>query len=171
LRIVGEKIKADTLNKVPDSSIVPSALLKSVEGTKMPLSPVSLDSTSYPAPANYTYQASGAHYFIFSVRRMESRVMGVKAGIGDFNHFVSDGDSLTTTLEPLSAGNAMIVVKSFKNAAAAKRYMAAFTAARTLVREYKASEYQIMIISAHNYRKLVSDGQIDPYEAFYKSHY
>lgn len=165
LRIVAEKIKADTLNRIPDSSIIATNKLN--PGT----SRTPLDSANFPPPESYLYQPNTPHYFVFAVNKMEPKVMGVKAGIGDFNTFTSADDSLVTNLEPLAAGHAMVVVKSFKNATAAKRYMTMFKAARALVREYKPDEYDLYIISANNYRKLTADGQIAPYKAFYSSFY
>ncbi|MEO6832904.1 MAG: hypothetical protein ABI378_10460, partial [Chitinophagaceae bacterium] len=170
LRIVGEKIKADTLNRKRDSSVIATNILKP-GGAIKPQGRPSLDSAGFPPPENYTYQPKLPHYFVFAVNRMESKAMGVKAGLGDFNKFTSAEDSLTTIIEPLSGGHAIIVVKSFKNATAAKRYLSMFKASQSLVREYKPDEYNLFIISANNYRKLMADGQMVPYQDFYKRNY
>ena len=102
---------------------------------------------------------------------METKAMGVKAGIGDLNTFKFGAANLEVFIEPMPGGKAIIVVKSFKNAAGAKAYMTQFRDAKTLVREYEANEYQTFVISAPNYRKLMADRAIGSYMVFYRGHY
>ncbi len=185
LAFVTEKRKADTVKRVPDASL-PAALLTPGAGNNTlnaagpagpanPANPASaklpIDTATGPVPTDYSYKPQDRHYFIFSVGKMESKVMGVKAGIGDLNKFTANSDGLTTEIQPMAGGKVAIVVKSFKNAAAAKSYMSMFQAAKMLVREYQPNEYQTFIISANNYRKLESDGMIGTYMVFYRSHY
>jgi len=179
LSFVSTKRKADTLKAaIPDSSnlaVTNPAQVADPMGSSTtqnlntkPNIPVD---TTGPVPTTYTYKPQEPHYFIFLANKMETRVMGVKAGINDLNKFTSSGDGLETDIVPISAGKVMIIVRSFKSAAAAKSYMAMFKAAKTLVREYQPDEFQTLIISARNYRKLAADGVTGSYLDFYRGHY
>jgi hypothetical protein len=72
---------------------------------------------------------------------------------------------------PLKAGKGLIVVKTIKNAGAARTYLTGFDATKMLVREFKPEEYQTFIISAANYRKMVHDGSVSSYLPFYRQHF
>ncbi len=122
-------------------------------------------------PAEYTYKPAEAHYFIFAVNKVEQKALGVKAGLSDLNTFRFSSANLETAMLPMKAGRAIVVVKTFKNAGAARTYLAAFNEAKTLVREYNANEYQTFVISAANYRKLVADGGVGSYLPYYRAHY
>jgi hypothetical protein len=102
---------------------------------------------------------------------MEPRAMGVKAGLGDLNTFKFASASLETSIEPMAAGKAVVIVRTFKNAAAAKQYLTQFRDAKMLVREYQPNEYQSFIISATNFQKLRADRGVGSYLPFYRSHY
>lgn len=135
--------------------------------------PAAIDSVAaMPAiPAQYTYKAGAEHYFVFQYPRMEPRAMGVRAGLTDFNNLKFSGQGLESTVEPLPGGGGLIVTRKFKNAAAAKAYLAQFRSTSLLTREYKAEEYKVFIISAPNFLKLMSDRDIPAYLNFYKSRY
>ncbi len=129
------------------------------------------DTSSLPVPAEYAHKPSEPHYFIFAVNKVEQKTMGVKAGIADLNTFRYSMANLSSEVVAMKAGKGIIAVKTFKNMAAARTYLAAFNDAKMLVREYNANEYQTFIISAPNYRKLVHDGSIGSYLPFYRAHY
>jgi len=65
----------------------------------------------------------------------------------------------------------MIITRRFGNAAQAKIYMNEFRKASALTREYTAADYQVFIISASNYLKLMADRSVQPYLNFYKTLY
>ena len=110
-------------------------------------------------------------HVLFAANKMEPRVMGVRAGLGDMNTFKYAGQNLDVSVESMNAGRAVVVVKSFKNAAAAKAYVAQFRYAPQLVREFNANKYQTLIISASNFRKLMADRGLGSYLPFYRAHY
>ena len=131
-----------------------------------------IDSLKAIAPAAYTYKASEEHYFVFYFKQMSTKVMGVKAGLGDFNTLKFGAQNLTSNLEMLQRGSeGMVISKRFSNASQAKIYMNEFRKAGALTREFAAADYEIFIISASNYLKLLADRNIQPYLTFYKGKY
>jgi hypothetical protein len=187
LSYVSERRKSDTLNRIPDNAATIPAngagtatasgsgpIITPAPGTTAPVITApdnAVDTSSLPAPDDYAYKPNESHYFIFGINKMEPRAMGVKAGISDLNTFRYNTVNLTASVVPLKAGRAMIVVKTFKNAAAARTYLASFRDAKMLVREYQPNEYQTFVISASNYRKLIKDGSFSSYLPFYRDHY
>ncbi len=122
-------------------------------------------------PAAYTYVPGEVHYFIFVFPKMESKAMGVKAGIGDFNTLQFGSQNLTSKIELLKNQKGIIVVEKFANAAQARIYLNSIRTAPQLFREYTSGEYQLIMISAKNYLKLMADRDIDAYQQFYSSKY
>jgi tetratricopeptide (TPR) repeat protein len=124
-----------------------------------------------PPPATYAYQPQGVHYVLFYFKKMESKAMGVKAGLTDFNTFNYSNQSLNTNLEMLKPDQGIITIKQFPTAAHAKIYINAVKSNNLLLKEYKSDEYQMMVISENNYKKLAADKDVIPYTGFYKANY
>lgn len=135
------------------------------EGTITPV-PVPAD-----APEQYTYRPAEEHYFVFAFPKMEQKAMGVKAGLTDFNSFKFTGQNLKSTIDMLSAQQGLLVTRSFKSSAQAKIYQNVFRQTPQLTREYKAGDYEVFIISANNYKKLLKDRSVAAYLTFYKANY
>lgn len=123
------------------------------------------------APAAYTYNPKEEHYMIFYFPKSESRAMGVKAGISDFNVFKYGGQGLTTSLKMLRADQGVITVRKFTSAAAAKNYMSSLRSNALIFKEYKPSEYQMFPVSASNFLKMEADKDVPGYLKFYKANY
>jgi tetratricopeptide (TPR) repeat protein len=123
------------------------------------------------APPSYTYNPKQAHIYLFYFHKMESKTMGVKVGLNDFNTFNYSKQHLKTDVEMFKPDQGIIAVKTFPNAAAAKIYMNVVNANKLILKEYKNSEYQTLIISEDNFSKLNTDKNILPYLDFYKKHY
>jgi len=169
LSYVSERRKVDTVKMTPSARLPDSLIAPAANSGTLTKTPAEMDAE--PAPADYTYRPQEAHYFVFAANKMEPRVMGVKAGIGDLNTFKFGSAGLETIIEPMMAGKAIIAVKSFKNATAAKSYMSQFRDAKMLVREYEPNEYQTFVISASNFRKLMADKAVGSYLVFYRGRY
>jgi tetratricopeptide (TPR) repeat protein len=176
LNYVTLRMKTDTLKRVPGNTLTPGTGSNMPPANAIPNAPATgtmppADTSSLPVPAEYTFNAAEPHYFVFAVNKMEPKAMGVKAGLSDMNTFRFSSANLEASVVPLKSGKAMIVVKAFKNMAAARTYITSFRDAKMLVREYKPDEYETFIISAPNYRKLVKDGSFSSYLPFYRQHY
>jgi hypothetical protein len=123
------------------------------------------------APKSYTYNPQEEHYVIVAIPAMDQRAMGMKVGIGDFNTFRFGTQNLKTDASMLSPTQGIIFTKSFKALAQAKIYMNVLGATSQIFREYRNNEYEIMMISANNFLKLLTDKDLKPYTAFYKANY
>ncbi|MBS1643803.1 MAG: hypothetical protein JST36_02085 [Bacteroidetes bacterium] len=168
LRLAQEKIKSDSNSIRLDSIKLALTKLKPNNGGTD--SSASISENEAP-PKEYAYEPNAPHYFLFVADKMEPKVMGIKAGLADFNMFSFSEDKLETEILPMANGKALIVVKKFKDQMAAKRYLTMFNKVRMMTREFKPDEYQLMLISAKNFLKLVAEGAIEPYETYYQSHY
>ncbi len=122
-------------------------------------------------PGQFTYNAKAPHYCVVSIPGIESRTLGLKAAIADFNTFRFADKNLSTLMDVEGAQLGTIVVKAFPDAASAKSYMNTLKGTSQIFREYKANEYHVFIISADNYLKVLSDKSIDNYLKFYSQHY
>jgi tetratricopeptide (TPR) repeat protein len=175
--VQGQK-KADTLNRQPTTvqlattnasapAITPTPGNMPVAQSAVPPSSTAMANL----PVAYTYKPAEEHYFIFYVKNKDNKAMGLKAGLTDFNTMKYGGAQLTNTMEMLVGNEGMVVVKKFKNAAAAKGYLAEFKKTQILTREFSNGQYQVFVISSSNYLKLTTDRAIQPYLTFYRSKY
>ncbi|MCY1548772.1 hypothetical protein D9M68_849020 [compost metagenome] len=78
---------------------------------------------------------------------------------------------LTTSLTPLDGQKNIVVVKEFKNAAAAKAYISNLKKQANLFRDFSANEYEVIMVSSDNIIKLFTDKDWAKYQEFYKNKY
>jgi hypothetical protein len=102
---------------------------------------------------------------------MEQRAMGVKAAIGDFNTFKYGSLGLDVESTVLNQKEGVIAVQKFDGPTKAKIYMNDLRGTAQVFREYKTGEYQLLLISESNYRKLLADNALGPYLDFYSKNY
>ncbi|MBA3829580.1 MAG: hypothetical protein H0X33_11635 [Taibaiella sp.] len=131
----------------------------------------SLPANSTSTGKAYQYAPGDVHYCVIVLPGLESRAMGVKAAITDFNTFNFSAQKLNLNMDALSGTQALVVAKSFTNAAQAKSYMNSLKGTAPIFRDYKSGEYQVFIISANNYIRLFNDRSVQNYLLFYKSFY
>lgn len=127
--------------------------------------------TDGAVPPAYTYDPKEEHLVIFTFKNMEQRTKGVEAAINDFNKFKFGSLQLQTELNMLNAVDGLITIKSFTNRNQAVIYMNSLKKTAQVFREYRSNEYEIMMISASNYNKLVTDKNVESYSRFFKSKY
>lgn len=147
-------------------------------GNATPQSPSSFEDKLIPnaeaavnPPAAYTYKPQDEHFVIITIPASEARAFGLKTGVEDFNAYRFPTQNLKANASMLSPSQGFIVVRSFRASGQAKIYMNMMGATSQIFREYKTNEYEVMMISADNYQKLLADKDIKPYEAFYKTNY
>lgn len=124
-----------------------------------------------PIPANYKYDPAEEHLVIFTFKNMEQRTKGVQAAIEDFNKFKFGSLQLQTDISMLNATDGVITVKSFTNRNQAVIYMNSLKKTAQIFREYRSTEYEVMMISSSNYNKLMTDKDIPGYTRFFKAKY
>lgn len=178
LRIWAETILEYVRKHKPVQPVAGDATLKTSDTTlAVDMPPLQIVDTTTkqrndpPPPISYTYQPKDPHYFVFYFKKAESRAMGVRAALKDFNTFKYSGQQLTTHFEMLQETQGVILVQSFSSAAHAKIYINAVQSNKLILKEYNAGEYRLMSISADNYRKLQMDKNIEPYLLFYSQKY
>lgn len=122
-------------------------------------------------PEAYRFNPTEPHLFVFVFGSMESRVMGVKAGLSDFNNIKFSEQKLSTYLEAISANKGLLITKGFTNTFKAKQYLKEFQSTSIMTREFKPEEYQVFLISESNLLKLKEDKDLEAYLNFYKQRY
>jgi tetratricopeptide (TPR) repeat protein len=170
LAYVKEKNKADTVAATVPATLPVPATKPADSSNAVPAATTSPED-QLPPPAQYKFKAQEVHYFVIAFNKMEPRAMGVKAGLNDMNSLQYSEAHLENSIEPLPGGRALIIVKSFKTLSAARNYLNAFRNVKSLMREFQANEYQLFVISAPNYRKLITDKNLEAYLNFYRSYY
>lgn len=129
-----------------------------------------------PKPAQvsaptFIFRPEAEHMVLFVFGGMDSRASGFRAGVTDFNTFKFNNLGLSTDIQVLSPSSGVVVIKTFRNLAAAKIYMNSLKGTGQLFREYKQGEYQLIYISGFNYEKLSIDKDIKAYMQFYNENY
>lgn len=119
----------------------------------------------------YQYDPNEEHLVIFSFKNMEQRTKGVQVAIEDFNKFKFGSLQLQTNINMLNATDGVISVKSFTNRNQAVIYQNSLKKTSQIFREYKAGEYEVMMISSSNFNKLMAGKDLQGYIRFYKSKY
>lgn len=122
-------------------------------------------------PAKFTYEPKSEHFVIFTFSNFEQRTKGVQAAIKDFNKFKFGSLNLDAEIKMLNATDGVVVSRSFTNKNQAIIYMNTLKKTKQVFREYQASEYEVVMISAKNYEVLVAGADIRAYLRFYKSKY
>ena len=156
--------KAPPSNNNPTPNIPPPANLNTSPSAASNTSPTK-------PPTNYTYNSKAVHYYVFHFYKAESKAMGVRAALNDFNTFNYSSQKLKSNFEMLQPTQGIITVKSFPSAAAAKSYMSAVSKNKLILKEYKTSEYQAIIISEDNFLKMQKGRDVTSYLNFYKKNY
>ena len=155
----------------PDSSAANTIAPANGQPPSAPSAGGTAINTNTPQLSAYTSKPASEHYFIFQFNKMESRAMGVKAGLNDFNTFNFASQSLSVSINMLKQNEGIIIVKAFPSAAHAKIYMNAVKGNKQLLKEYKPEEYSLLLISADNFKKLNAEKDMAAYIKFYKANY
>lgn len=121
-------------------------------------------------PSNYTYNADSEHYCIIILPGLDSRTGILKQNVKNFDDVKYSASNLTLLVDLYDMNQGVLVVKKFANAAAAKTYLNDLKASVAL-KDYKAGELQLLIITTANYKKLYTDKKVLPYSSFYNSYY
>lgn len=157
---------------VPDSSgqVIVPAPGDSLAAQAAPLDTVALFSVQ-DVPQDYVYNPEHPHRLVFYFQGMESRAMGVKAGLRDFNQFKFSTLSLETEEEMINALEGVVTTRGFASAPQAKIYFNTLRLTPEIFKEYQKSEYELFIISEQNFTLLKKQQNLAAYMEFYQSHY
>ncbi len=149
-----------------------NTVLEYIRKQKVTLVPPAFD--TLPADSldqAYQYTPTALHYVVFAAVQ-DARLAGFKSGLSDFNLMKEGYNELSVTMTTLEVSRSLVICKEFPNAAAAKKYMNEIRALKQLFREYSnSSEYDLLLISAGNYPKLLFQKDYTVYKTFYNKNY
>lgn len=130
------------------------------------------DSAAAGNPANleYSYKPAAVHYVIVAAAQ-DAKFSGLRSGLSDYNLMKQGNEGITVTMATLDADKSLIVCREFANAAAARKYMNEVRGVNLLFREFKAGDYDLLLISADNFPKLFVNKDYTAYKAFYQKNY
>lgn len=118
----------------------------------------------------YDYKPATAHYVILSAQQ-DAKFSGLRSGLSDYNLMKQGNEGIVITMSTLDASRSVIICREFPTAAAAKKYMNEIRSVNLLFREFKAGEYDLLLISADNFPKLFLKRDYPAYKAFYQKNY
>ncbi len=139
---------------------------KSANGT--PYS--ALSQGGLPGLINFSYQPQAQHYVVIKFPEIDLRSTALRNAINMLNKNSYADSGLSVLIDILSIEQSTMVIKPFANADQAKTYMQAIVNS-DLLNKYVQGELNVFIISADNYKILLSNADIDPYLAFYMMNY
>ena len=146
-----------------------------------------------PALITYSVQPSAEHYIGIALPAMENRMAKLRAAIKGVDsqyqsqsqsqsqfQYQSDAEAQTLNqmqqahfiyIDLFNPEHSILLIKSFPNLDAAKNYLNNLTQTPDIFGDYKPNEYQLFIISAKDYKKLLFDHNISEYLDFYNQNF
>jgi len=129
-----------------------------------------LSQGSLPGLISFSYQPQAQHYVVIKFPEIDLRSTALRNAINTLNKNSYADSGLSVLIDILSIEQSTMVIKPFANADQAKTYMTAIQNS-DLLNKYVQGELNMFIISADNYKILLSNANIDPYLAFYMMNY
>ncbi len=145
-----------------------------------------------PALISYSRNPAAEHYVGIALPAMENRMVKLRAAIKSVDsqyqsqlqtqmqyqaQYQSQDQSQALLqdhsiyIDLFNSEHSILLVKSFPNLDEAKNYLNNLDQYSNIFSEYKPNEYQMFIISAHDYKKLLFDHNISEYLDFYHQNF
>jgi hypothetical protein len=121
-----------------------------------------------PALIEYSVNPSAEHYIGIVLPGIENRLVKLRATLKEIE---SKDQPHTIFIDIFNQEHSILLVKSFPDLATAKNYLAGLADNLSIFSEYKPNEYQLFIISAKDYKKLLFDHNISDYLDFYNQNF
>ncbi len=157
------------INKTLNSGNAPSS--DTTTGSKSNNNTINPNTGQSNSSGGYIYAPNSKHFCVIALPGLDTRALGIKAAVTDFNTFKFSSSGLSLNMDVLTPQQSLLAIKSFNNAADAKNYMISLESKSEIFRDYKTQEYSIFIISASNYIQLFVDHTITTYMGFYRANY
>src|SRR5690606_10223331 len=119
----------------------------------------------------YVFNSSSPHYVVLALGGAEPKIMGLRAGISDYNLLDHNEKKLQTQLSLISPTQTLIYISTLPNAYSARVYMITLLSKSLLFKEFKKGEYNTFLISKSNFEKLLKRKDVAEYVQFYNSKY
>ncbi len=113
-------------------------------------------------PLMFTYVPEESHHVILKLRSLDKRTGPLKKQL--------QTDTLQVLIDMYSTKDVFVMIEGFKSAEAAENYIDSLIGSETL-NDYDSTEYETLIVSTKNYKKLFYDKEIDKYLAYYNTYY
>lgn len=122
-------------------------------------------------PAEYTYEADSAHYFmlLYSGKSVDQNKLKIK--ISDYDREYFSTMELSITASQLDPSNQFVLVRSFPTADEALTYFTGIMTDGSVFAGIEQGSFRQFVISAANYAILFKDKDVQRYQAFYGQHY
>ena len=121
-------------------------------------------------PSFYAYKPAEEHICIVVLPGLDGRTGILKQNLTTFNKTKYPDAAMEINIDFYGMQQTIVVLKKFPNADTAKKYMNDLKIADVL-HDYKPEEYQALIISSNNYKKLFADKKLLHYLSFYNTAY
>lgn len=119
----------------------------------------------------YNYLPESKHYFVVSFTGYTQQINNITNRISDFNKGNFSITKLKVNQMMLDPQNQIILVKDFKNAAAATTYFKSFRAKQFDIFEGLDVEFKFFVISKSNFTHYFKDKDVEKYLKFFRDNY
>lgn len=122
-------------------------------------------------PAEYTYFADSAHYFMLLFDGKSVDMNKLKVNISNYNLEYFSTMGLLITSSQLDPSTPYILVKSFSSAEESLTYFTGIMTDESAFNGIEQGTFRQFVISADNYAILFKDRDVQRYQTFYGQHY
>jgi Tetratricopeptide repeat len=119
----------------------------------------------------YSYEPNQPHYYMFILKEIDDRISPLKSAFGDFNTIKHSTETIESSLYLIDQNSGVVFFKQFVNEKIAKKYLNEVLDNKNLYSVFKASEYEMAIISENNYTYFKNTRDLQGYLKFYKINY
>lgn len=120
---------------------------------------------------SYTYDPKEEHKVMLFVKNVDGRTMGLKSALSDYNLLRHNVKEYTTSLNLLTAQQAVISIDRFSNAVFARQYAVEMGGEKLLFTQMKKHEYEIALVSVSNFTEMMKTRDVLGYMRFYRKNY
>jgi tetratricopeptide (TPR) repeat protein len=174
-----EGLKTDTLleanGNIPDSTVagVPFSVNQgnSAEQDSLAASAIFKELRDAEGKGIYIADPDAEHKLLIFVKMVDGRTMGLKSAMSDYNLMKHNTKDYTTNMNMFTAKQAVLSVDRFSNAVFARQYKQELEKEKVIFSQFKANEFQLLIISKANFSELIKTRDILGYIKFYKKNY
>ena len=122
--------------------------------------------------SNFVYRSNEVHYLVILVKDVTTKTNNAKLAIADFNAKFYSLAKLKVQSTLFGVDKSMILVKHFIGEEKSAQYQKTFNKnAANLLKDFKADEYSIFLLSKSNYAELMRFKELEEYVKFYKNNY
>jgi hypothetical protein len=119
----------------------------------------------------YSLDLKATHYYMFVVKKIDSRFTPIKAGFSDFNSIKHSLEKIQSTMSLIDQNTGVLWFKQFKDAKSAMAYLREVQDEKSLYGVYTNAEIEMAVISELNYNYFKNTRDLSGYLKFFKKNY